>query len=139
MFYEMSIMDEKVLRLRNEKRLVEEDGDLETEVKGRLIGAGVYQSGLSIQTAANEHSEVDSRDLYSYIGMRITGDDDWQLVVMVRADCLETKEGFYTYFEISCTKLFVSWSRVLEIQTAIWTSDITTNRYLVVVVCSSSL
>ena len=41
MFYEMSIKDEKVLRLRNEKRLVEEDGDLETEVKGRLIGAGV--------------------------------------------------------------------------------------------------
>ena len=41
MFYEMSITDEKVLRLRNEKRLVEEDGDLETEVKGRLIGAGV--------------------------------------------------------------------------------------------------
>ena len=41
MFYEMSIADEKVLRLRNEKRLVEEDGDPETEVKGRLIGAGV--------------------------------------------------------------------------------------------------
>ena len=41
MFYEMSITDEKVLRLRNEKRLVEEAGDLETEVKGRLIGAGV--------------------------------------------------------------------------------------------------
>ena len=41
------------------------------------------QSDLSIQTAANEHSEVDSRDLYSYIGMRITGDDDWQLGVMV--------------------------------------------------------
>ena len=40
MFYEMSITDEKVLRLRNEKRLVEEDGDLETEVKGRLIGGG---------------------------------------------------------------------------------------------------
>lgn len=73
------------------------------------MGRESDQSGLSIQTAANEHSEVDSRDLYSYIGMRITGDDDWQLVVMVRADCLETKEGFYTYFEISCTKLFVSW------------------------------
>ena len=40
-FYEMSIADEKVLRLRNEKRLVEEDGDLETKVKGRLIGVGV--------------------------------------------------------------------------------------------------
>ena len=73
------------------------------------MGRESDQSGLGIQTAANEHSEVDSRDLYSYIGMRITGDDDWQLVVMVRADCLETKEGFYTYFEISCTKLFVSW------------------------------
>ena len=79
----MSITDEKVLRLRNEKRLVEEAGDLETEVKGRLIGRQFDQSGLSIQTAANEHSEVDSRDLYSDIGMRITGDDDWQLGVMV--------------------------------------------------------
>ena len=47
------------------------------------MGRESDQSGLSIQTVANEHSEVDSRDLYSYIGMRITGDDDWQLVVMV--------------------------------------------------------
>ena len=48
MFYEMSITDEKVLRLRNEKRLVEEDGDLETEVKGRLIGGGSLTNQASV-------------------------------------------------------------------------------------------
>ena len=55
------------------------------------------QSGFSIQTAANEHSELDSRDHYFYIGMRITGDDDWQLVVMVRADCPEIRRILYIF------------------------------------------
>ena len=66
------------------------------------------QSGFSIETAANEHSELDSRDHYFYIGMRITGDDDWQLVVMVWADCPETKAGFYIYFEIPLLQNFLS-------------------------------
>ena len=144
----MSIADEKVLRLRNEKRLVEEDGDLETKVKGRLIGVGVWPIRLQYSDCSQWALRIGFtwslllhwNENYRWWWLAIGGDGEGWLS--------GNKEDFIHILRFPFYKTFcLLWSRpcicksisVLEIQTVIWTSDITTNRYLVVVVYCSSL